>query len=283
MKQIPLPSFPRFQNITGQTFDRLRVDSYAGNYKGRLGSGAAWNCTCSCGSRVVVRASLLKSGKTRSCGCFNQERRRERMTIHGQTGTKEYRSWGAMKTRCTNPRQRSFKDYGGRGITVCKRWLHSFENFLVDMGPCPSENHCIERKDNDLGYTPGNCIWATNAEQSVNKRNTNRFTLDGVTRHISKWAEITGIPRRQIHQRIYKLKWSIREALTVPARQGQKLHPALFRVDSCVLTFRGETLPAAEWGRRLGLDYKNIKQRIAVLGWSVERALTTPARKMNFS
>jgi hypothetical protein len=123
--------------------------------------GAKWKCRCDCGRTTYVQIGALNSGNTKSCGCMR--------TTHGAYGTPSYISWQAMKTRCLNPDTRDFKDYGGRGITVCKRWQESFPNFLADMGLRPLGTS-IDRKKNHLGYYKSNCRWATPKQQRANQR-----------------------------------------------------------------------------------------------------------------
>lgn len=129
---------------------------------------------CDCGSISVVYRKHLKSGASRSCGCLNLDRLSERrgsknpMTTHGMCGTPTYASWGAMLRRCLNPHAPNWADYGGRGIAVCERWL-DFANFHADMGDRPADRS-IDRIDNDGGYEPGNCRWATAKEQRANQR-----------------------------------------------------------------------------------------------------------------
>ena len=111
---------------------------------------------------------------------------------HGLSGTPEYHIWRLMLSRCQNPKTKCFPSYGGRGIVVCERW-NAFTNFLADMGPRPSPKHSIERRNNDLGYSPDNCRWATMREQSRNTRRNVRVTIKGQTRCLSEWVEITGV------------------------------------------------------------------------------------------
>lgn len=174
-------------NLTAQVFGRLTVVFRAENNKR---GDARWHCRCECGTEKVVQAWLLKSGHTKSCGCFNREVTAERhknpefqakflraKVKHGHTprddnGKKApsptYKSWRNLKKRCNNPNHTDYKDYGGRGIAVCERWS-DFRNFLEDMGERP-EGKTIDRKDNDGGYYKENCRWATAKEQRLNQR-----------------------------------------------------------------------------------------------------------------
>jgi len=121
-----------------------------------------------------------------------------------------------MKTRCTNERAPAFPDYGGRGISVCPQWSDSFVAFVADMGECP-DGLTIERLDNNRGYEPGNCVWATRQVQNRNKRTTRMLTADGLTLSVAEWAERSGVKLKTICQRL-RIGWSEQDAATLPTR-----------------------------------------------------------------
>jgi hypothetical protein len=137
------------------------------------------------------------------------------MKIHGMTGTVEYKAWLGMKQRCYSRSSPNYARYGGRGIEVCERWRHSFENFLHDMGPAPFPKATVERKDVDGNYEPSNCLWITKAEQQNNRSNTVRITCHGHTRTLKEWAEILGVRRNTIKERL-RSGWSVEDALYTP-------------------------------------------------------------------
>lgn len=175
-------------------------------------SGRVVLCRCSCGTKRIVNVSTLRRGKSRSCGCY----RREWSTLnrtHGMSGTPTYQAWRHMINRCENPNDEHFDHYGGRGIKVCDRWRSSFEAFFEDMRARPPDRYSLDRIDNDRGYEPGNCRWATRKEQARNKRTTRFLEFRGERRPLVEWAEILGIPAYSIWNRI-RLGWTDEEALT---------------------------------------------------------------------
>ncbi len=164
---------------------------------------------CHCGARFFMRTASF--GRTQSCGCF-YERRRIAVTAHGLSQTVEYQTWVNVVKRCTDPTRHDYPRYGGRGITVCDRWLGSCEAFVEDMGPRP-EGYSIERIDNELGYSPDNCRWASRRDQCRNRRSNRTITLDGVTRCLTEWAEHVGVYNGETIAKRLRRGWGDREAV----------------------------------------------------------------------
>ena len=152
-------------DLTGQKFNRLTVIKDVGRTKQKA---VLWECQCECGKIKIVCAGDLKRGSVKSCGCLRSEVTTKRNITHGLYATRAYHSWYNMLQRCNNPKNRAYKNYGNRGITVCKRWAN-FENFFDDMGERP-DGLTIERRNNELGYFKENCSWATRTEQNKNMR-----------------------------------------------------------------------------------------------------------------
>ena len=196
-------------NLVGYKFNRLTVLSFS--HKNKL-NVRFWKCQCICGKIVITRSTCLLRGRTQSCGCLRYERVRESHSVPYSTNTPEYQVWLSMKERCNNPKSRSYKSYGARGITVCDRWRYSFENFLEDVGKRPSDRHSIDRIDNNGDYEPANCRWATTKEQSNNKRQTVFITYKGTTKPRSIWAEELNIKPSTLRTRI-KNGWDLDRAM----------------------------------------------------------------------
>ena len=157
----------------------------------------------------------MKSGRTRSCGCFKIQSTRERRSTHrhtaGRVVSRIYSIWNNMKRRCYNPKSPNYSYYGGRGITVCDSW-HVFENFLADMGEPPS-GMTLERIENNVGYCRENCRWATKSEQANNRRSNRILEFDGKSQTMAQWAEETGIKWDTLYNRL-RSGWPIERVLT---------------------------------------------------------------------
>jgi hypothetical protein len=194
------------RDLTGERFGRLTVLAFAGNAREgeRQAPVGMWMCRCECGTEKPIKGANLYRGLIQSCGCFRRERFAKlgaQTRTHGHTVGKKspgYISWAAMCQRCLNVKKDNYRHYGGRGITVCARWLHGedgksgFECFLEDMGPRP-DGHEIDRIDNNGDYEPSNCRWATRSMQLNNKRNNNRVTMAGEIHTVTEWCRDLGV------------------------------------------------------------------------------------------
>lgn len=206
----PHPKHKRFRDLTGQRFGRLEAVFYAGRIKGR----AMWFCSCECGNKTLAVSWELLNGHTSSCSCMIREKLIKLSTKHGMSSdgrmAPEIAAYSRMKTRCYNKSRKDYYRYGGRGITVCDRWLHGdgvkdgSVCFLEDMGKRPSQYHSIDRIDNNSGYSPENCRWSTMKEQCSNRGSNIHVTINSETRILSQWAEISGIKYHTLYHRLKK-------------------------------------------------------------------------------
>lgn len=204
-----------FVDLTGRKFNRLKVLGFSHRNKQR---NSMWICKCECGSKIIARGSDLLNGHSTSCGCIKKSLLSKLRKKHGLTGTRIYEIWKHLIRRSTKEQDRRYKDYGARGITVCNEWKRSFIAFYewaVDNGY--RENLTIDRIDNNKGYNPSNCRWATPVQQARNKRNNHYITLNGETHCISEWAEKLGISQYTISRRL-RSGWSEERSLKEPLR-----------------------------------------------------------------
>lgn len=193
-------------DISGKRFGKWLVESYSGN--GR------WSCVCDCGTRRTVVSWTLRVGDSTSCGCERDMEIGNRFRKHGCTGTREYIVWRGMISRCNEVSSVSYPRYGGRGITVCDRWL-KFENFLADMGRRP-DGMSLERINNDGNYCLENCRWATPVDQARNTRTNTIWTVGGVARCVAAWSEETGLSSAMLFARVYRHGWTPEQAVSIP-------------------------------------------------------------------
>jgi len=185
----PIPAL----ELTNQVFGKWTVLSPAPSVRGKHGKlRRYWNVRCACGAAGVVGVNALTMGRSSQCVACGRKASAAKHTRHGRSKTSQYAVWEGMIARCENPHHGSYHKYGGRGISVCAEW-HDFTKFLADMGP--SNGLTIERKDNDKGYSPENCRWATVLEQGRNTRRNVFLThpADGRRLHHSGWAREFGI------------------------------------------------------------------------------------------
>lgn len=138
--------------------------------------------------------------------------------VHGLTNTITYVSWEAMNQRCYDRKSINYRRYGGRGVMVCQRWRESFPSFLADMGERPSLAHSLDRIDNNGPYEPGNCRWATDKQQSRNRANNRLLTYKGETRCVMEWAEILGLSKHTIFNRLRE-GWAVERIMTTPQQK----------------------------------------------------------------
>ena len=209
-----------FNDLTNQTFGRLTVIKRAKDQISPAGKHRVmWTCRCECGRTKDVNADNLKSGKTLSCGCLQKQRAKECIMKHGDTDSRLYAIWCAIKRRCYRDYDPHYARYGGRGIKMCEEWRESYAAFMewalangyrydAKRGECT-----LDRIDNDGDYTPENCRWVSHKIQSNNKSTNHLITLNGETHTIAEWAEIFGMRYCKLYQRLYKYGYDIGKAV----------------------------------------------------------------------
>lgn len=200
-------------DMLGCKFGRWEVMEFIGKSHN---SNDMWLCKCECGTTRNIAGYRLRKGRTNSCGCLSAELASVRNGTHRMSKSTEYRTWCGMMARCYNPNNHAYKDYGGRGIGVTKRW-HTFENFFEDMGKHPKGLE-LDRIENDDWYSPKNCRWATRVENNRNRRNTVYLTAYGKTLSLPDWANIMGVNYKILWERL-KYGWTHEEIVTRPIRK----------------------------------------------------------------
>ncbi len=194
-----------------------------------------WLCKCDCGNTKVISQDALRGGGTMSCGCLIRDVVKERSTTHGETceysrGSKEYKAWATMKWRCHN---RNNTRYGGRGISVCQRWLDSYVDFLIDVGRAPSPEYSLDRINNNGNYEPGNVEWSTRIRQANNTRRNRLIAINEQVYTVGEWARITGIRYATIYARLSR-GWIPERAVFDPAGKPRGRHALLTTPPSAV-------------------------------------------------
>lgn len=205
-------------DIVGQRFGRWTVVQRVERTK----THATFLCRCDCGAENVVKGVQLRRGTSKSCGCLRRELSSARETTHGLSKHRLFPTWLGMMKRCYNPENPAFKDYGGRGISVCPRW-HDVTNFIADVEHKAVHGFQMDRIDNDGPYSPENTRWITAAANALNRRSNVKIEYNGRTQTLFEWARELGLPPRTLWARIQKSKWPVELALSTPVKNGQKV------------------------------------------------------------
>ena len=233
------------QDLTGQSFNHWTVLARAPNRN----TTAMYLCRCTCGSERTVQSGHLKSGASTCCGCIKPTKR-----THGQASgkfTKKYKTWRQIRARCNNPNHKNANIYNG---LLCERWA-DFEAFDKDVPEPPSNEHTIERIDNNKGYEPGNVTWATFAEQHRNQSNCRWIEFNGKCQLLTDWAKELGITDSTLYGRL--TRWPLEKALTLP--NGSRVMPAnnVLAIDR-----NGVVDSLTGWAQRLGVSLSTMHKRI---------------------
>lgn len=198
-------------DLIGQRFNNLIVVSREPSLNGK----SRWKCKCDCGNITIVSGYNLKNNSVKSCGCLLHLPH----NTHHLSKTAICKTWYKMRQRCYNKNDKAYKDYGGRGITICDEWNDSPESFYkwsIENGY--SDGLSIDRIDNNKGYEPSNCVWSTPKQQANNRRTCIIFFHNGKKQNLMQWCEELNLPYKVIHSRIYKSGWSFEKAITTPIK-----------------------------------------------------------------
>lgn len=188
-------------DLTGQKFGRLTVIKKYGHNKS---NAILWLCQCDCGNQVIVIGDHLRTGHTKSCGCYNLDMLRARAK-HRKVRTRPYKIWADIKTRCTNPKDKNYENYGKRGITMCDEWANDFTKFYEwAMANGYKDNLTIDRIDNNKGYYPDNCRWATYIEQNNNRRDNKKYLYNNQLLTLAQIGRLCNINYATLLHRVHK-------------------------------------------------------------------------------
>lgn len=266
-KYIQLASHAK--DLTGQRFGRLVVLGPIGHDSG---GKIMWECLCDCQNIVVVQGGNLRQKFTQSCGCLHKNMMSRKFKTHGMAGSPLYRIWQNIIERCFKPTNESYKNYGGRGITICDEWRHDFQAFYDHVSKLEhyGENgYSIDRINNLTGnYEPGNLRFATATEQSRNRRTNHMITYEGETKCLSDWTDSTGIHKPTIYRRIKQQGWSMDRALNETPKPNKR---------GILITYNGKTQGLSSWARELNIDRQTLVRRLKS-GWTEAEVVSTPKR-----
>lgn len=240
-----------FKNLIGKKYGQLTVIGLSDKMSGRK---SYWYCQCDCGNEVKVRSDRLTTGNTLSCGCLKKAQDRINLTKfhrHKESHTKLYGTWLNIKQRCLNPNNKSYVNYGGRGITICKEWSESYENFRDwSLNNGYADNLSIDRIDVNGNYEPSNCRWANAKQQANNRRSNLEITYNSETKTLMQWAEVFNLPYSAVIQR-YKRG----------VREDELFAPLNIKYMPKVVSYNGESHNLAEWARIYNLNRRTVQER----------------------
>lgn len=200
-------------NLVGKRYGRLVVKQKADSLNGHT----RWLCLCDCGKECIVHGTSLKTGNTTSCGCYKTENAKKLYSGVRQNDKHLYAVWNGIKQRCLNPKNKSYKNYGGRGIKMDDAWANSYESFYhwaIKSGY--KKGLEIDRIDNDGNYCESNCRFVDREIQANNKRNIKLYTLNGISKSLPQWCREYNKDYYLVRQRVTKLGWTLEKALTTP-------------------------------------------------------------------
>ena len=241
--------------MVGEVYGKLTVLEKAENGER---SGSRWKCICECGNEIIAYRTALVTHRKSSCGCL----RWQGTPTHGLSDSAIRQCYYNMRKRCYNPKSKSYKDYGGRGITICKDWS-TFNGFLSDMLPSYKDGLSIERKDVNGNYCKDNCCWADKKTQANNTRSNHYIEYLGEKYTLATLADKYGIDYKLLEGRVRK-GWPLVDAL-MPVGEFE------------LITYNKVTKTVVEFAKDYGLTYFQLKKRL-MRDWTVERALAQPLR-----
>lgn len=261
-----------YKDITGQKSGRLTAIKRVGSNKN---GNSIWLCECDCGNKTKVRLPDLTSNRTKSCGCLQKEKASKISKIHGLSINKSgdrprlYRIWLNMKQRCNNQNASKYKNYGGRGISVCNEWKDyiNFHNWSKNNGY--KDSLTLDRINNNGDYCPDNCRWVTYREQNLNSSQNHLITYNGQTMTITEWAEYLNIKRATLYSRILEYGWPVEKAINTSTRKWEKP----------IIKYNGQKKHLKEWAKDLGIKHSILYKRIITRDWDIERAFNQPVKE----
>lgn len=255
------------EEFIGTRWGNFKVLGIDESYISKTYNSNHWLFECDCGNVISEIPSRVLSGHKKSCGC----RKDKQKTKHGLYADPFYHSWWSMMQRCNNPKHHNYHRYGGRGINVCDEWkdLATFVAWAHATYPDSGEKFTVDRIDNDKGYSPNNCRWATSKVQANNRKKTAQATINGETRSISEWCEIYHMPHQVVLSRIRCMKWEALKALSTPVKR--------FNERGALVEIEGVKKTIKDWCKEYGIQRSTVYGRIC-RGMSVEEAITKPIK-----